>query len=277
MSDIDLPFQETCPPPPGGSAGLYGKLPARGDFVVRNLKPEMVRPLDDWLQLVLRDSRAVLAADWDRVWRQAPAWRFWIGASVLEGEWRQGFRGQGSAAHAAALTGVLLPSADRVGRHFPLMVLLIGRTAHLVPPPVLGHSDEAWYAACEGLLREARIATDLIPVEAALAALPDPNLPPAAEGMADLLARRALWAVGRGHEMPEGDLWADIASTDHYLAAAHRSYWWRAADMSGPGQQAAAAVVSLPGLPDPETFAFLLTGAQHHATLDPESPPESLP
>ncbi|MFN4101540.1 MAG: type VI secretion system-associated protein TagF [Pararhodobacter sp.] len=243
------------------SAGLFGKLPARGDFVMRNLPPDVLRPFEDWLMAVMRDSREILAEDWGRVWHQAAAWRFWIGGAALEGDWRQGFQARGAAAaRATAVTGVLLPSSDRSGRHFPLVLLLADSHASLMPPPVVAAPDRDWYAACEQVLREARVAADLAPVESALAVLPAPRLPDHAAGLGEILARRSLWAVAGDAESHETALWADIAAVDHHLGAVHRSYWWierpPGADSPGPGPMAA---LSLPGLPDPESFAFMLT------------------
>lgn len=262
----------------GGScrAGLFGKLPARGDFVTRNIPPELLRPFEDWLMAVMRDARALLDQAWTPTWLQAPAWRFWIGGAALDGDWRHGFQGRAAAARAAAVTGVLLPSADRLGRHFPLVILLADRNAHLMPPPVLGHADRGWYAACERLLHAAREGAGMDEVEARLASLPAPGLPPEGETVAGLLERRSLWAVGDPADGPEpaAASWADIRAVDHHLAAFHRSYWWRE---PLPGVVEPFAALTLPGLPDPDSFAFMLSGAlPEPRPPQPETRPEAL-
>ena len=75
--------------------------------------------------------------------------------------------------------------------------------------------------------------------------------------MAQLLEQRALWGQGAGQAAPEthGDVWSGIRASDHHLAATGRSYWW--CEAAG----GATSVISLAGLPDAETFAFMLTDA----------------
>ena len=107
---------------------VYGKHPAKGDFLEYGV-PEALKPgLEAWLDAVLAEARAVLAAEWDRVWLNAPMLRFWIG----DGIW------------GAPVAGVMAASQDRVGRRFPLVLLALGG----VPPPVID-PDQGWYdAAC---------------------------------------------------------------------------------------------------------------------------------
>ena len=270
-------------PASGGScqAGLFGKLPARGDFVTRNIPSELLRPFEDWLMAAMRDARALLDQAWTQTWLHAPAWRFWIGGAALDGDWRHGFQGRAAAVRAAAVTGVLLPSADRLGRHFPLVILLADRNAHLMPPPVLGHADRDWYAACERLLHAARQGAELAEIEAGLAALPAPRVPAEWAAVDGLLERRSLWAVGEGAAGPDhgyaqghdpgAAAWADIRAIDHHLAAVHRSYWWRE---PLPGRGGPFAALALPGLPDADSFAFMLGGALPEPGMAPEPEPE---
>ena len=89
----------------GSRAGFFGKLPARGDFVRDGLPGSFVGPWDDWLRLALAGSRDHLGKDWLAAWMEAPVWRFALAA--------------GLCGDAAAI-GVMLPSADRAGRYFPL-------------------------------------------------------------------------------------------------------------------------------------------------------------
>ena len=269
-------------PASGGScqAGLFGKLPARGDFVTRNIPSELLRPFEDWLMAAMRDARALLDQAWTQTWLHAPAWRFWIGGAALDGDWRHGFQGRAAAARAAAVTGVLLPSADRLGRHFPLVILLADRNAHLMPPPVLGHADRDWYAACERLLHAARQGAELAEIEAGLAALPAPRVPAEWAAVDGLLERRSLWAVGEGAAGtdpgydPGAAAWADIRAVDHHLAAVHRSYWWRE---PLPGRGGPFAALALPGLPDADSFAFMLGGALPEPGMAPEPETETGP
>lgn len=87
--------------------GWYGKLPALGDFASRRLPKPLVERIDAWLQAGIEASRNELGEPWLAVYLHAPIQRFWIAPGVSE---------------ARAWSGVLMPSVDRVGRHFPLLI-----------------------------------------------------------------------------------------------------------------------------------------------------------
>lgn len=78
--------------------GFFGKLPSRGDFIRIGLSRLATTAWDRWLSSVLPD-----APDASRL----PPWRFAFWPGVCG---------------PAALTGVLLPSHDRIGRLFPLLI-----------------------------------------------------------------------------------------------------------------------------------------------------------
>lgn len=107
--------------------GVYGKLPSHGDFVLRELPQEFVRPWDAWLQAGLVQAQRALAQDFADVWAAAPPWRFRLPPGVCSD-------------HAVA--GVLLPSQDSSDRQFPLTL-----AALLAPGTVAPNS--AWYAELE--------------------------------------------------------------------------------------------------------------------------------
>jgi type VI secretion system protein ImpM len=105
------------------TAGFFGKLPARGDFVERRLDRGFCRALDDWLQAGMAESRARLGDAWLPLYLNAPLWRFAFAPGVCG---------------APAASGVMMPSVDRVGRYFPLVVAVHAR----------GIAAD-WYAAAE--------------------------------------------------------------------------------------------------------------------------------
>ena len=180
---------------------VYGKHPAKGDFLEHGV-PGALRPLlEGWLDQVLAQARADLGGDWERVWATAPMLRFWLG----EGIWGE------------QVCGVMVATQDRVGRRFPLVLMALGAA---VPPPVVD-ADQGWYDGIAAhLARMLRLAD--IPGPAALltgAPLPAPL---------DQPGPTAFWAMRPGHGV--GDLLADIAMTDHRRAAAGRSYWWVAGE-----------------------------------------------
>lgn len=86
------------------AAGWYGKLPGLGDFAMRRLPPAFVSRWDDWLQCGLHTMRDLPSGDHDTL---APVCRFWLADNVVDG---------------SAWGGLLMPSADRSGRRFPLTV-----------------------------------------------------------------------------------------------------------------------------------------------------------
>ena len=87
--------------------GFFGKLPSRGDFVRGSLSREVAGAWDRWLQAVLPVAIATMdQEEWQAIWSTAPAWRFRLPAGMCG---------------PLPLTGIWLPSRDRVGRPFPLI------------------------------------------------------------------------------------------------------------------------------------------------------------
>src|SRR5690606_21837893 len=114
------------------AVGVFGKLPARRDYVQHGVDPRLMRVLDPWLQGSLAESRRALGQGWLDAWLTAPIWRIWLGRRV---------------AGVPAL-GAMMPSVDGVGRYFPLCV--IGAFDDVPPPEEDGQDD--WFNAVEGLM-----------------------------------------------------------------------------------------------------------------------------
>ncbi len=110
------------------SAGFYGKIPARGDFVRTGLSRDFTDAWDAWLQSVISGSQALMGEAWLPAFLEAPVWRF-----VLP-------PGMGGA---QAVVGLMLPSVDRAGRYFPLTF------AALSPRCVAKASARVWLDSCE--------------------------------------------------------------------------------------------------------------------------------
>lgn len=104
---------------------LFGKLPARGDFIWRGFDPGERDALDAWLSAELAAARADLGEGFDAAFDAAPPWRF---------AWRDA---------GAWTAGAMAPSVDAAGRRFPLLLAVAGRAAEEV-------ADAA--AACEDRL-----------------------------------------------------------------------------------------------------------------------------
>jgi type VI secretion system protein ImpM len=119
----------------GGPAGpgYFGKLPGFADFVTRRLPRGFLDPWDDWLQQSILSARDQLGASWLDTYLTSPIWRFAVSAGVCG---------------PAGWTGLLMPSVDRVGRHFPL-TLAAELSAERGLVPVL--QEDGWFEELEEL------------------------------------------------------------------------------------------------------------------------------
>lgn len=114
--------------------GFFGKLPAHGDFIERGWSGSGVAGWDEWLQRALSISREQLGEPWLDIYLTSPLWRFGLSAGCID---------------ANHWLGVLLPSVDRVGRYFPLVLgVELNTPCHLVA--ALFDAD-AWFAELEQL------------------------------------------------------------------------------------------------------------------------------
>lgn len=89
--------------------GYFGKMPKAGDFVSRNVDTAVKEGFDRWLQDSMSESRSQMKEAWLGAFLTAPIWRF-----LLLGQ----FGGD------KALLGIMIPSVDKVGRYFPLSILI---------------------------------------------------------------------------------------------------------------------------------------------------------
>lgn len=175
---------------PDGGAGWFGKMPAHGDFVSRRLPADWIAGWDDWLQQQLPRSRALHGEDaWLALYLVAPVRRFWLAPGLLT---------------PAAWLGVLMPSVDSVGRHFPFAL------AVALPPARDELADalacNGWLAAADALARQALDpAFEVSALERAVPALAAPASAPSTAPLAALArqladacpgVRSAWWCEG---------------------------------------------------------------------------------
>ena len=227
---------------------VYGKHPAKGDFLEHGIPAALKPLLEGWLDTTLAQARETLGADWQTVWPAAPMLRFWLG----EGIW------------GAPVAGVMAAAQDRVGRRFPLVLMALGDTGSALPPPVID-TDQAWYdAACAHLTAVLARNTLGLPADlldgAPLVAQSDPMPGPS-----------EFWAMRPGADV--GDLLADIAMTDHRRASDGRSYWWVAGAQETV--EAAAEPAALPAMEEPDLPPII--AAEPEASLPEPFVPESDP
>lgn len=212
--------------------GWFGKIASLGDFASRRLTPDWVQACDRWLSAGVDTSRQQLGEQWLAAYLAAPVWRFAWAPQVVDAQW---------------WFGVLMPSCDRVGRYFPLIVA----QPRALPPADrfgLAHLDLWWTQLAQAALHTLDDGAQLDNFEAELAELP-----------AWPAVRASAWA-----STPQGAAaqlsWPTGTTLDelvHTLAAdtlqqrlAGHSLWcaWRA-------EAPAAPCLLLPGLPGAETFA----------------------
>ncbi|MEM9247623.1 MAG: type VI secretion system-associated protein TagF [Pseudomonadota bacterium] len=102
--------------------GVFGKIPTLGDFLRVGLPVSFVTRWDEWLQQELSRAREALGAGWNDAYLSAPIWRFTL---------------PGGACGPKPVSGVVLPSVDRVGRQYPLTLAVV----HSAPEPALAHFE----------------------------------------------------------------------------------------------------------------------------------------
>lgn len=137
--------------------GFFGKIPSRADFVQAGLAREIIDAWYAWMSEMLAGSRSELNESWLPAWLEAPVWRFALPAGMCG---------------ADAMLGLWMPSVDRVGRYFPLV---IATTQADDDPRALAASGGAWLAEAEEIGRTA-LADDIDPQELARR-LPPPPAP----------------------------------------------------------------------------------------------------
>ncbi|ESY73596.1 type VI secretion protein [Mesorhizobium sp. LNHC252B00] len=144
--------------------GFYGKIPATGDFVTRRLTGDFVHLWDRWL------AQHLVPLFGSELWPSTTALRFLAGPASF-----------------GASAGIILQSADRVGRKFPLSVV-----AQLVEAPVQLAEAEAWFSGIEEVAIAAQNG-ELTPdeLDAALTRLPAPPI----EACDEIISGMVMWTA----------------------------------------------------------------------------------
>lgn len=114
------------------STGLFGKLPAHGDFIHRNLPTKLINEWDSWLQTFIGSTQERLGSAWLEIYLTSPIWRFCLAQGAVDGNnW----------------AGIVLPSVDRVGRYFPFSVLR--KLPENVALCEFMYAEQGWFEAIE--------------------------------------------------------------------------------------------------------------------------------
>lgn len=242
--------------------GFFGKVTSHGDFVSRRLPPAFQQRWDDWAQQGLQASRQALGSQWLATWLNSPIWRFALAPGVCGDE---------------AWCGLQMPSVDRVGRHFPLMIAAPWPAGAPLLDCVTAH--DAWFTALENLaLSSLRAEFSLDDFDAALCGLvrpvglagadtgahvgggagalagaPVPAPPRAREARAGtFIALDAALPLSDQLDRPSAPLLRAIAGA----ALQGQSLWW-----TDGSPQIAPCVLVCAGMPSATGFTALLDGA----------------
>lgn len=234
------------------AAGWYGKIPALGDFASRRLPPAFISAWDSWLQHSMAASRAALGDRWLDTYLTSPIWRFALMPKVLDG---------------SAWAGVLMPSVDKVGRHFPLTLALELEHDPRIDTMTMILSAESWFADLEKVALSALSADfSASDLERDLERCPfaqGADFDPEADGTIDALA--AWWQ----HPAPDSRAFRLVHSQTALDAL--RSAAMRAADANSSGKTIWWSIVGatgtteinlFAGLPSEDRFAELLLGME---------------
>ena len=210
--------------------GFFGKVPARGDFISRRVPAVIASTWEAWLARLVVAARNALGESWPYDWLTAPLWHFVLGARI---------------APPLGAAGVLVASADRVGRLFPFTI--IGGAAG-VPSTERG-TLAAWARSAETLTLGA-LDDDFEPdtLDFALTALG----PPAA--LVGTPYSAGHWRLTRDGDWPSGPV-DRLSESDLHAPAPDQSTWHcRGSDRVPPMH------LRVPDLPDFPTAAAMITG-----------------
>ncbi|WDD96697.1 type VI secretion system-associated protein TagF [Thalassomonas actiniarum] len=89
--------------------GFYGKLPAFGDFIRRNLSAVFIDHWDNWQMRAMESAGWQLKDKWQKLYLNAPVWRFYLSEGLLDDN---------------AFLGITMPSVDKVGRLYPFTLVV---------------------------------------------------------------------------------------------------------------------------------------------------------
>ncbi len=119
------------------TTGYYGKLPQRGDFVSGKIPTTFKNTWDDWAQQLVIANNELQQQGSAQPWFHLPVYRFYL-SSMIAGD--------------NAWVGVMLPSADSVGRLFPFCL------ARDIDPAISAAeamaSHQAFYETLESLIQQ---------------------------------------------------------------------------------------------------------------------------
>lgn len=205
--------------------GLFGKIPAKGDFVRHNIADDAARSFEQWVQ----ESNDALRG---------------AGGELPSEPIRCVFTPPGSASSVLA---VLVPSQDQVGRKFPIVIFALTPAA-----PTYSVLPVAWSSFFEGAVALGKRAStlDLDQLKSGLALLSTP-------GPGDVLQAQQLCDKALAHPLV-GEVQRRIFGGDggmHYYA--YQTFLTACQDAAKTDPGKAATVLDCPIHVDVDLFVWL--------------------
>lgn len=204
--------------------GWYGKMPANGDFVHRRLSRELILWWDKWLQVGVAGLHQSDTARAEAAYLGAPLWNFAIPAGFGSG---------------LVQFGCIGPSRDRVGRCYPLAVML-RLPEQDYRPSVLGAATGFYRQLGVSLLAALRHGCNPEQFDHSLrmaGSVVDTMIAPA-QSVADAPGADILSVLNVGHAAPLAGMareelgWRDLP--EFFNPNSHTSYWWTNTTEGGP-------------------------------------------
>jgi type VI secretion system protein ImpM len=219
--------------------GCFGKVPMRGDFLSRRLPQDFIEAWDLWLQAGMTRSREQLGEQWLSTYLTAPIWRFAFASGVCG---------------AAPAMGVLMPSVDRVGRYFPLVLATLLPTGVMPLRAMAG--ARIWFEGAEAIALQAlEDGADLDQFELALEAFAPPPYTAQDGEVLAVCGELPAALVQLGEELPNGAGASVLFDALVPRLVEQWTAWWTSGSEHLP-----ATMFVVAGLPASNSFAALLDG-----------------
>ena len=198
----------------------------------RRLDPAFQAGLDTWLQQGMAASKRQMGGAWLGAYLNTPVWRFVLGPGSIG---------------ADPVAGLMIPSVDKVGRYFPLVLAV--QLPGCRSPGTLFHAARAWFDDAEAVLLTA--LDDGVALEPFDRAVQNLGAPPyAREGGAGSALRLGLGDAG--------DMTAAYGQIlDRVLTGGGVGFtlWWTLGS-----EKVRASVLLGTGMPSAANFAAFLDG-----------------
>jgi len=213
---------------------LYGKYPAKRDFVAFNLPTVFLSRLEAWLQSGIAISRERLGSAWHDYYVIHPIWNFRVGADIL----------------GADTVGSIMPSVDAVGRFFPLVLLAHAQSGKCYPPAFA--IPIGWFSNVHQRLLSALSEQDVPEPVELLRDLDEPLSEPIAK--AAIREIRGVFCM----TIDPANITADLerfCEEERLVATKNQAMFW-----TSGGQFVVPQVLVTVGMPSPEIYTRMMSG-----------------